>query len=88
MSKLEELRSEIDQLDEKLIEVLAERFNVSRRVGELKRSNVLPPRDEEREQRQLRRVRDLAQAHGVPPELAGAVLRLIVDTVVVQHQEE
>ncbi|TVS18611.1 MAG: chorismate mutase [Gammaproteobacteria bacterium] len=88
MSNLEALRSEIDQLDEKLIELLAERFAVSRRVGKLKRSSVLPPRDEEREQRQLQRVRGLAQAHGVSPELAEAVLRLIVDTVVVEHQEE
>ncbi|MCC5885845.1 MAG: chorismate mutase [Gammaproteobacteria bacterium] len=88
MSNLEALRSEIDQLDEKLIELLAERFAVSRRVGKLKRSSVLPPRDEEREQRQLQRVRGLAQAHGVSPELAEAALRLIVDTVVVEHQEE
>ena len=88
MSKLEELRREIDQLDEKLIELLAERFAVSRQVGELKRSSVLPLRDEEREQRQVRRVRGVAQAHGVSPELAEAVLRLVIDTVVLEHQEE
>lgn len=84
---LDELRGEIDRLDAQLIELLADRFAVSRRVGELKRSSGLSPRDAEREKLQMKRVRDLARAQGVSPELAEAILRLVVDAVVVEHQE-
>jgi|AntDeeMinimDraft_5_1070356.scaffolds.fasta_scaffold19212_2 chorismate mutase len=87
MADLEDLRSEIDQLDTKLIELLADRFAVSRRVGELKRAKALTSRDAEREALQMKRVRELAHERGVSPELAEAMLRLVVDAVVVEHQE-
>ena len=88
MTELDALREEIDQLDESLVELLAQRFEVSRRVGELKRVSALPPRDEARERAQAERVRDLASEHGVSPNLAEAILRLIVDRVVAEHKEQ
>ncbi|MDZ7826184.1 MAG: BrnA antitoxin family protein [Gammaproteobacteria bacterium] len=41
--------------------------------------------DGEREALQMQRIRELAREHDVSPELAEALLRLIVDEVVVEH---
>ena len=87
MSDLDRLRGRLDELDAGLVELLAERFSLSRQVGELKRSNDLAPRDGEREARQMQRIRELAREHGVSPELAESLLRLIVDAVVVEHEK-
>lgn len=87
-TELEALRSEIDQLDEELVELLARRFAVSRRVGALKRTSALAPRDSGREALQRRRIRELAGQRGVSPELAESLLRLIVERVVLEHQQQ
>lgn len=87
MAELDTLRSKIDELDARLVELLAKRFEVSRRIGELKRTSELAPRDAEREERQLRRIRELAIREGLSPDLAESILRLIVDRVVTEHQD-
>ena len=86
MAELDLLRSRIDELDEALIDLLARRFEVSRRIGEIKRASALAARDEDREAQQRARMRALAARAGLSPELAEAVLQLIVDRVVEEHQ--
>lgn len=52
-NELETLRQEIDTADQKLLEALAERMNVVKRVGEYKKQNNLPTLDRERWQKVL-----------------------------------
>ena len=54
------LRSSIDNLDAALVHLLAERFKVTQRVGELKATKGLPAADPQREKRQIERLRALA----------------------------
>jgi monofunctional chorismate mutase len=54
------LRASIDNLDAAIIHMLAERFKLTRRVGMLKAERALPPSDPGREQRQVERMRRLA----------------------------
>ena len=79
-------RSSIDNLDAALVHLLAERFKITRRVGELKKAKGLPPADPAREARQIARLRELAVESGLDPEFAEKFLTFIV-TEVVRHHE-
>lgn len=79
-------RASIDNLDAALVHLLAERFKITQRVGELKAAHDLPPADPEREQHQIDRLRQLAVDADLDPEFAEKFLSFIV-TEVVRHHE-
>lgn len=85
-AELERLRGSIDNMDSALVHLLAERFKVTQRVGELKAEHGLPPADPEREQRQIARLRALAEESRLDPEFAEKVLNFIVGEVVRHHE--
>ena len=71
MDDLQTLRQDIDAIDRRLVELFRRRMDVTRRVGEYKRSQGVPVLDQERE-------RQVLQNKG---ELAGAELRPAVITL-------
>jgi chorismate mutase len=85
-AELASARSSIDNLDAALVHLLAERFKITQRVGELKAAKGLPPADPGREETQIRRLRQLAVDAGLDPEFAEKFLQFIV-TEVVRHHE-
>ena len=80
------LRASIDNLDAALIHLLAERFKITQRVGELKARDGLPPADPEREAAQIARLRALAEDSHLDPEFAEKLLNFIVSEVVRHHE--
>jgi chorismate mutase len=84
--ELARLRGSIDNLDSALICLLAERFKVTQRVGELKATLGLPPADPQREAEQIARLRQLAQDAHLDPEFAEKFLNFIVSEVVRHHE--
>jgi chorismate mutase len=80
------LRASIDNLDAAIVHLLAERFKLTRRVGALKAEHALPPADPAREQRQIERLRTLAETAGLEPELAEKFLNFIVKEVIRHHE--
>ena len=82
---LRECRSSIDNIDAALIHLLAERFKITKRVGEHKATAGLPPADPDREAVQIARLRDLADAAGLDPTFSEKFLRFIVDEVIRHH---
>ncbi len=84
--ELARLRGSIDNLDSALIYLLAERFKITRRVGELKAEVGLPPADPEREASQIERLRTVAQDAHLDPEFAEKLLNFIVSEVVRHHE--
>ncbi|WP_203569121.1 chorismate mutase [Aestuariimicrobium ganziense] len=84
--ELARLRSSIDNMDAALIHLLAERFKVTQRVGELKATEGLAPADPDREAAQIARLRRLAQEAHLDPEFAEKFLNFIVSEVVRHHQ--
>jgi chorismate mutase len=82
---LAEQRQKIDEIDRRLVSLLAQRFAVTTAVGEYKATHGLPSRDPTREQDQDRELRAWAAAAGLGPDLASGVLRLILDEVVRAH---
>ena len=85
-AELARLRGSIDNLDSALVCLLAERFKITQRVGELKAELGLPPADPQREAQQIERLRRLADEANLDPEFAEKFLTFIV-TEVVRHHE-
>ncbi|CAN5434884.1 chorismate mutase [soil metagenome] len=79
---LAQLRERIDHLDAALIDLMRERFEVTRRVGAHKRETGLPPADPSREQRQIARLRQMAEDADLDPAFSEKLLRLIIDEVI------
>lgn len=84
---LAEERQSIDNIDAALVNLLAERFRHTQRVGRLKAEHGLPPADPARERAQVARLRSLAEESGLDPVFAEAFLRFIV-TEVIRHHEQ
>ena len=84
--QLAEYRSSIDNIDAALVYLLAERFKVTRRVGEYKATAGMPPADPEREALQVQRLRDLAENAGLDPLFSEKFLRFVIDEVIRHHE--
>lgn len=84
--ELESLRREIDAIDERFVELLAERFRITRRVGRIKAERGLPPQDATREAEIDAKVRRLASEFDLDEALVADVLRAVIDRVVAEHQ--
>ena len=80
-------RKSIDNIDAALIHMLAERFRITKSVGEYKAKVTLPPADPEREQRQVERLRQLAVDADLDPEFSEKFLRFIIDEVIRHHEQ-
>ncbi len=78
-------RSRIDALDNQLIRLLAERFEITKAVGAYKAEVGLPPADPGREAEQVARLRAIAEEVGMDPAFSEQVFRLIVDEVIRHH---
>jgi 4-amino-4-deoxychorismate mutase len=76
---LAQYRSEIDNLDRRLMELMAARLELCLRIGRLKQALGLPMMQNGRIAEVLARVAERASRHRVSPEFAAAVWRMIID---------
>jgi len=83
---LKDLRQSIDNFDAVLIHTLAERFRCTQKVGELKAAHDLPASDPDRENRQIERLRRLADEAGMDPDFAEKFLAFIIREVIRHHE--
>jgi len=65
---LERLRVDIETIDQRLIDLIAQRVSLARQVGQLKRSAGLPTLDPAREANVVRNAGALARAAGLTAE--------------------
>ncbi|MCW1428061.1 chorismate mutase [Novosphingobium sp. JCM 18896] len=80
-------RASIDNIDAALIHILAERFRITKAVGAYKAENNLPASDPGREDRQIARLRALAEAAQLDPEFSEKFLRFIIQEVIRHHEQ-
>lgn len=87
VSRLDELRQAIDQMDREMISLLEKRFQLTEEVGKYKAINKLPAKDTSREANQFEKIEMLAKSQGLEPEYAIAIFRCMMDVVISRHQE-
>ena len=80
-------RSSIDNIDAALIHILAERFRITKAVGDYKAKENLPASDPGREERQIARLRQLATEANLDPEFSEKFLRFIIQEVIRHHEQ-
>ncbi len=78
MDALKELRTEIDTLDQELLQLFAKRLALVKKVGEIKHQHGLPIYVPNREAEMLQARRQEAEKLGVPPDLIEDVLRRLM----------
>jgi chorismate mutase len=84
--KLAAYRESIDNIDAALIFLLAERFKITKKVGEYKAVAGLPPADPGREEVQIARLRSLAGTANLDPEFSEKFLRFVIEEVIRHHE--
>ena len=75
---LYEIRHKIDNIDNEIIALLAERSELVSTAGKLKK-NEQAVRDPDRVERVIRKVKEKASLNGLDPDIAGKVYRVITD---------
>jgi chorismate mutase / prephenate dehydrogenase len=76
--ELTQLRRDIEAVDRRIVELLAERLELGRRTGEIKREAGRPILDAAREAEVIRRAVTTARELGVPPEATREIFWHIV----------
>jgi chorismate mutase len=85
---LAEIRQGIDDVDRRLIALLAERSALVAQVVHYKRARHMGVVDRGREDAMLERIAGTAREHGVDPRVAQQVLRTIIDGFTLLEVEE
>ena len=79
MPTIEELRNQIDQIDEKLLKVIKERIAIMRQIGEMKKSQNIEIRDFDREDSKVAMLKKQAEELNIPENIIMAVWRVFFE---------
>lgn len=85
--ELKAVREQIDAIDERLLQLLGQRFELTHQVGVLKADRQLSSLDASRESEKLARLRELCTAHGLNPDLVEELFSRIMREVVQNHDK-
>ena len=85
---LGDIRAQIDEVDRRLVGLLAERARLVGGVVRYKRAHHMAVVDRGREDEMLARIAGLAKDEGVDPRVAQQVLRTIIDGFTLLEVEE
>lgn len=84
--ELLQARARIDEIDNELIKLLADRFAQTLQVGKIKASQELQSFDPDREAQKLEKLRQKSQEMGVNPDLVANLFTQIMQEVVKNHK--
>lgn len=84
---LDELRTEIEDIDREIVELIARRTYVAETVAQVKAERDLPTTDEGQEERVMDRAGENAERFDVDSNLVKAVFRLLIELNKVEQRE-
>jgi chorismate mutase len=88
MDEIQQLRTRIDKIDDRLLAAICERVKVCRAIGSAKRKQGLTVRDSSREDEVYKRIKQKSVALGLDSSQIAAVYREIVNMCsAVQNKE-
>jgi chorismate mutase len=85
---LGDIRARLDDVDERLVGLLAERGDLIREVIDFKRAQQMGVVDRGREDDMLVRIEVLASERGLDPRIARQVLRAVIDAFTLLEVEQ
>lgn len=85
---LDELREEIREIDEELVELIARRTYVADTIADVKAEHDLPTTDESQEETVMERAGANAEKFDVDSNLVKAVFRLLIELNKVEQREK
>ena len=83
---LARLRADVDELDERLAMLLAERFELTKRESKLRLKGGIDYVSPDREKYQLEHITRFAKKVGAPGDVSRAILRIVIDKVAELHE--
>ena len=86
-SSIELLRNEIDTIDNQIITILTQRFEVTKQVGLYKALKNLPATDLTREAKQFAKFQKMAIRYKLDVDFVCQAFRIIIDQVVMSHKQ-
>ena len=84
---LDELRTEIEDIDRELVELIARRTYVADTIAEVKEDLDLPTTDESQEDKVMERAGENADKFDVDSNLVKAVFRLLIELNKVEQRQ-
>lgn len=87
-TRLEQLRAELDRIDEELIDRAAARQRLVAEIGQYKQQQGRQLRDYRREREVLDGVRERALQSGLEPDLAEALLRNLIEASLTRQEQQ
>ena len=85
---MEQLRTKIDKCNKKIINAIAERFSITRKIGKFKAKHSLPSTDKSREKIVLDNVKQIAKSKNLNEEMIEKIFKIIMKEVVKEHKQE
>ena len=76
---LEELRKDVDNIDNKMIGLLSKRKSTVKKISEIKKQKNTPIIDEGREQEIISSIKKLAKEKGLDENFIGSVYEIIIN---------
>lgn len=84
---LDELREEIRNIDQEIVEQIAQRTYVAESIAAVKREKGLPTTDESQEEAVMERAGENAEQFDVDANLVKAIFRLLIELNKVEQRE-
>lgn len=79
MNKLDELRNQIDEIDNQLLDLLSKRITIMEQIGDEKKALHMPIRDQVRENEKLAAMQDQAKELHIPESLVKQIWKLFFE---------
>ncbi len=86
--RLEGLRESINEIDERIVDLLSERMEVAHEILEIKEEMGKGIVDKEREQAVIEKARNLAREKNVDPEFIEDIMRITISRTVGEEREK